>query len=82
MEIMNNWNQFLTAQGARPVPAADAPDSNVPAPIAPVADFGQSLTVSQLQDGFVACKIKVSISCKQLYHDREEVTCHLRRLGK
>ena len=54
MEIMNNWNQFLAAQGARPVPAADAPDSTVPAPIAPVADFGQSLTVSQLQDGFVA----------------------------
>lgn len=32
-----------------------------------------------------ACKergVRVSISCKQLYHDREEVTCHLRRLGK
>ena len=24
--------------------------------------------------------IKVEIGCKQLYHDREEVTCHLRRL--
>ncbi|WP_259645546.1 hypothetical protein, partial [Pseudomonas avellanae] len=24
--------------------------------------------------------VRVSIGCKQLYHDREEVTCHLRRL--
>ncbi|WP_259640890.1 hypothetical protein, partial [Pseudomonas marginalis] len=24
--------------------------------------------------------IRVEIGCKQLYHDREEVTCHLRRL--
>ena len=30
--------------------------------------------------GFKARGIKVSIGCKQLYHDREEVTCHLRRL--
>ncbi len=29
---------------------------------------------------FKARKVKVSIGCKQLYHDREEVTCHLRRL--
>ena len=44
MEIMNNWNQFLTAQGARP-PATDG---------ALLHDFGQSLTVPQLQEGFVA----------------------------
>ncbi|PHV17836.1 folate-binding protein YgfZ [Janthinobacterium sp. BJB1] len=54
MEIMNNWNQFLAAQGARPVPPEGAPDSTVPATVAPIADFGQSLTVPQLQNGFVA----------------------------
>ena len=48
---MNNWNQFLTAQGARPVATNGAPDSTANSPI---ADFGQSLTVSQLQEGFVA----------------------------
>ncbi|MBU2322767.1 MAG: 23S rRNA (cytidine(2498)-2'-O)-methyltransferase RlmM [Gammaproteobacteria bacterium] len=36
--------------------------------------------LQRLEDGFAARKIKVSIACKQLYHDREEVTCHLRRL--
>ncbi|WP_232251262.1 CAF17-like 4Fe-4S cluster assembly/insertion protein YgfZ [Janthinobacterium sp. 1_2014MBL_MicDiv] len=51
---MNNWNQFLAAQGARPVPPEGAPDSTVPATASPIADFGQSLTVPQLQDGFVA----------------------------
>ena len=51
MEIMNNWNQFLTAQGARPVAADGAPDGTANSP---VADFGQSLTVPQLQEGFVA----------------------------
>jgi folate-binding protein YgfZ len=51
MEIMNNWNQFLTAQGARPATADGAPDSTA---ISPIADFGQSLTVPQLQEGFVA----------------------------
>ncbi|WP_447591788.1 23S rRNA (cytidine(2498)-2'-O)-methyltransferase RlmM [Aquipseudomonas campi] len=35
----------------------------------------------RLEDAFAARKIKVSIACKQLYHDREEVTCHLRRLS-
>ena len=30
--------------------------------------------------GLKARGLKVSIGCKQLYHDREEVTCHLRRL--
>ena len=54
MEIMNNWNQFLAAQGARPVPPEGAPDSAVPAAVSPIADFGHSLTGSQLQDGFVA----------------------------
>ena len=38
--------------------------------------------LQRLEDGFAERKIKVSIACKQLYHDREEVTCHLRRLGK
>ncbi|MDN2714029.1 folate-binding protein [Janthinobacterium sp. SUN120] len=54
MEIMNNWNQFLTAQGARPVATDGAPDSTAPIAAAPIADFGQSLTVPQLQEGFVA----------------------------
>lgn len=34
----------------------------------------------RLEESFAARKIRVSIACKQLYHDREEVTCHLRRL--
>ncbi|UTW07723.1 23S rRNA (cytidine(2498)-2'-O)-methyltransferase RlmM [Pseudomonas benzenivorans] len=38
--------------------------------------------LQRLEDAFAARKIRVSIACKQLYHDREEVTCHLRRLGK
>jgi 23S rRNA (cytidine2498-2'-O)-methyltransferase len=38
--------------------------------------------LQRLEDAFAARKIKVSIACKQLYHDREEVTCHLRRLSK
>ncbi len=54
MEIMNNWNQFLTAQGARPAATEGAPDSTAPIAAAPIADFGQSLTVPQLQEGFVA----------------------------
>lgn len=54
MEIMNNWNQFLTAQGARPVATDGAPDSTAPIAAAPIADFGQTLTVPQLQAGFVA----------------------------
>ena len=54
MEIMNNWNQFLTAQGARPVVVDGAPDSTALIAAAPIHDFGQSLTVSQLQEGFVA----------------------------
>jgi len=32
--------------------------------------------------GLAARGMKVSLACKQLYHDREEVTCHLRRHGK
>ncbi len=35
----------------------------------------------RLEESFAARRIKVSIACKQLYHDREEVTCHLRRLS-
>ncbi|WP_065308652.1 YgfZ/GcvT domain-containing protein [Janthinobacterium psychrotolerans] len=41
---MNNWNQFLLAQGAR---SADGG-------AAAIADFGAALSVAQLQDGFVA----------------------------
>ncbi|WP_035819068.1 CAF17-like 4Fe-4S cluster assembly/insertion protein YgfZ [Janthinobacterium sp. RA13] len=54
MEIMNNWNQFLTAQGARPVATGGVPDGTAPIAAAPIHDFGQSLTVPQLQEGFVA----------------------------
>jgi len=36
--------------------------------------------LERIEDGFKARGIKVAIGCKQLYHDREEVTCHLRRL--
>jgi 23S rRNA (cytidine2498-2'-O)-methyltransferase len=36
--------------------------------------------LDRMQATFKARKIRVSIACKQLYHDREEVTCHLRRL--
>ncbi|MGA6104393.1 23S rRNA (cytidine(2498)-2'-O)-methyltransferase RlmM [Pseudomonas solani] len=38
--------------------------------------------LQRLEDSFRERKIKVSIACKQLYHDREEVTCHLRRLDR
>ncbi|HSC83248.1 MAG TPA: 23S rRNA (cytidine(2498)-2'-O)-methyltransferase RlmM, partial [Pseudomonas sp.] len=41
-----------------------------------------SKLLQRLEESFAARKIKVSIACKQLYHDREEVTCHLRRLGR
>ena len=34
----------------------------------------------RIEEGFTDRGINVSIGCKQLYHDREEVTCHLRRL--
>ena len=36
--------------------------------------------LERMEATFKARKIKVSIACKQLYHDREEVTCHLRRM--
>jgi 23S rRNA (cytidine2498-2'-O)-methyltransferase len=36
--------------------------------------------LDRIEDGFRERGIKVTIGCKQLYHDREEVTCHLRRL--
>ena len=36
--------------------------------------------LDRIEEGFKARRVKVSIGCKQLYHDREEVTCHLRRL--
>ncbi|MBD1587049.1 23S rRNA (cytidine(2498)-2'-O)-methyltransferase RlmM [Pseudomonas typographi] len=38
--------------------------------------------LERIDAGFKARKVKVAIGCKQLYHDREEVTCHLRRLDK
>jgi 23S rRNA (cytidine2498-2'-O)-methyltransferase len=36
--------------------------------------------LERIADGFKERGIRVEIGCKQLYHDREEVTCHLRRL--
>ena len=36
--------------------------------------------LERIADGLAARGVKASIGCKQLYHDREEVTCHLRRL--
>ncbi|MCQ9392637.1 23S rRNA (cytidine(2498)-2'-O)-methyltransferase RlmM [Pseudomonas viridiflava] len=36
--------------------------------------------LDRIEEGFKERGIRVSIGCKQLYHDREEVTCHLRRL--
>lgn len=36
--------------------------------------------LDRIAEGFKARGIRVAIGCKQLYHDREEVTCHLRRL--
>jgi 23S rRNA (cytidine2498-2'-O)-methyltransferase len=36
--------------------------------------------LERIEEGFRARGIKVAVGCKQLYHDREEVTCHLRRL--
>lgn len=38
--------------------------------------------LDRLHDAFRERGLKVQIGCKQLYHDREEVTCHLRRLEK
>ncbi|MCJ8169173.1 23S rRNA (cytidine(2498)-2'-O)-methyltransferase RlmM [Atopomonas sediminilitoris] len=35
----------------------------------------------RLEEFFDEAGVKVSIRCKQLYHDREEVTCHLRRFN-
>lgn len=39
-----------------------------------------SRLLQRMAEGFKARRVKVAIGCKQLYHDREEVTCHLRRL--
>lgn len=36
--------------------------------------------LERITDGLAERGVKASIGCKQLYHDREEVTCHLRRL--
>ncbi|WP_090730598.1 23S rRNA (cytidine(2498)-2'-O)-methyltransferase RlmM [Azotobacter beijerinckii] len=36
--------------------------------------------LERIGDGLAARGVKTSIACRQLYHDREEVTCHLRRL--
>ncbi|MDV5861033.1 23S rRNA (cytidine(2498)-2'-O)-methyltransferase RlmM [Pseudomonas mendocina] len=38
--------------------------------------------LDRIESGLVERGLKVNIGCKQLYHDREEVTCHLRRHGK
>jgi 23S rRNA (cytidine2498-2'-O)-methyltransferase len=36
--------------------------------------------LERIEQGLAARGLQVAIACKQLYHDREEVTCHLRRL--
>ncbi len=36
--------------------------------------------LERIADGWQARGVKVTMACKQLYHDREEVTCHMRRL--
>ncbi|WP_323158000.1 23S rRNA (cytidine(2498)-2'-O)-methyltransferase RlmM [Pseudomonas fulva] len=36
--------------------------------------------LDRMEATFKARKVRVQIACKQLYHDREEVTCHLRRV--
>lgn len=36
--------------------------------------------LARIEAGLKGRGMKVSIACKQLYHDREEVTCHLRKL--
>lgn len=36
--------------------------------------------LNRMQQHFINYRIRVKIACKQLYHDREEVTCHLQRL--
>lgn len=36
--------------------------------------------LERIEDGLAARGVRVLLACKQLYHDREEVTCHLRRL--
>ncbi|TKD40410.1 23S rRNA (cytidine(2498)-2'-O)-methyltransferase RlmM [Azotobacter chroococcum] len=36
--------------------------------------------LERIGDGLAARGVKASIACRQLYHDREEMTCHLRRL--
>jgi 23S rRNA (cytidine2498-2'-O)-methyltransferase len=36
--------------------------------------------LERIEDGLAARGVRVLLACKQLYHDREEVTCYLRRL--
>ncbi len=36
--------------------------------------------LERISDGLAARGVRASIACRQLYHDREEVTCYLRRL--
>ncbi|WP_120995367.1 23S rRNA (cytidine(2498)-2'-O)-methyltransferase RlmM [Stutzerimonas urumqiensis] len=36
--------------------------------------------LARVEEGLQARGLRVTLGCKQLYHDREEVTCHLRRL--
>ncbi|MES2820085.1 MAG: 23S rRNA (cytidine(2498)-2'-O)-methyltransferase RlmM [Pseudomonadota bacterium] len=38
--------------------------------------------LERIEDGLAARGVRAVLGCKQLYHDREEVTCHLRRLSK
>lgn len=39
-----------------------------------------SKLLNRMQEHFINQGIRVKIACKQLYHDREEVTCHFQRL--
>ncbi|TRX74363.1 23S rRNA (cytidine(2498)-2'-O)-methyltransferase RlmM [Pseudomonas mangiferae] len=41
-----------------------------------------SRLLERIADGLRERGVRVAIGCKQLYHDREEVTCHLRRLDR
>jgi 23S rRNA (cytidine2498-2'-O)-methyltransferase len=37
--------------------------------------------LQRIRDGLKSRQVKARLECKQLYHDREEVTCHIRRLN-
>ena len=68
------------ARGARLVPVPDLREQLVAGERAAGPGSEREQEAELGVDGFKARGVKVSIGCKQLYHDREEVTCHLRRL--